>query len=46
MTAQNDEKHLINLTEYFVGVVSLTGYHLNNRFLLRVRAPQGARAYP
>jgi hypothetical protein len=36
MTYQNDKEYLTNLTEYFVGVVTLAGYHLNTCFLLHI----------
>jgi hypothetical protein len=36
MTYQTDEKHLTNLTNYFVGAVKLASYCLNNRLLLCV----------
>ena len=36
VTYQTDEKHLINLREYLVGVVKLACYASNTRLLLRV----------
>jgi len=36
MTYQTDEKHLINLLEYFVGVVNIAFNCYNNCFVLRV----------
>jgi len=30
---QTDEKHLNNMSEYFVGVVNVVFNHFNNRFL-------------
>ena len=36
MTYQTDEKHLTNLTKYFVGAVKLASYCLNTRLLLCV----------
>jgi len=36
VTYQTDEKHLNNMSEYFVGVVNLVFNRYNNRFLWRV----------
>ena len=36
MTYQTDEKHLINVSEYFVGVVNIAFNRYNNRFLLSI----------
>ena len=36
VTHQTDEKHLNNMSEYFVGVVNLVFNRYNNRFLWRV----------
>ncbi len=36
MTYQTDEKHLNNMSEYFVGVVNIAFNLYNNRFLLSI----------
>ena len=36
VTHQTDEKHLNNMSEYFVGVVNIAFNHYNKRFVLRV----------
>ena len=36
MTYQTDEKHLNNMSEYFVGVVNIAFNRYNNRFLLSI----------
>jgi len=37
MTYQTDEKHLNNMSEYFVGVVIIAFNRYNNRFLLSIK---------
>ena len=36
VTHQSDEKHLYNMSEYFVGVVNIAFNHYNNQFVLRI----------
>ena len=36
VTHQTDEKHLNNMSEYFVGVVNIAFNHYNNQFVLRI----------
>ena len=36
VTNQTDEKHLNNMSEYFVGVVNVAFNYYNNRFVLRI----------
>jgi hypothetical protein len=36
VTHQTDEKHLNNMSEYFVGVVNIAFNHYNKHFVLRV----------
>jgi len=36
VTYQTDEKHLNNMSEYFVGVVNIVFNRYNNHFLWRV----------
>jgi hypothetical protein len=36
MTHQSDEKHINDMSEYFVGVVNIAFNRYNNRFELRV----------
>ena len=36
VTHQTDEKHLNNMSEYFVGVVNVAFYLYNNRFVLHI----------
>ena len=36
VTHQTDEKHLNNMSEYFVGVVNIAFNRYNNRFVLRI----------
>ena len=36
MTHQSDEKHINDMSEYFVGVFNIAFNRYNNRFVLRV----------
>jgi hypothetical protein len=36
VTHQTDEKHLNNMSEYFVGVINIAFNHYNNQFVLRI----------
>jgi hypothetical protein len=36
VTHQSDEKHLNDMSEYFVGVVNIAFNHYNNQFVLRI----------